>query len=323
MNKKYSIEVPIYSSSIKHLIELNQLEDIDIVMYGGVPNSPLNGGRLNLVLDGLFIWNRFFLRLTKKQLSKALSNFYSTITKANQNGIPFRIAYTNMFISHEELNEENLYSVKWLVESSQKYGVKNGVIIYNKLLEDFIRQKYGDKLVYVSSLTKYFSPHKILTPQETLSMYLEDSRRFDFITITPQDSRRENLLKDLLRDSKCGIIALCNSYCAYHCKSYYHYECFSHYNKKSLLTIDYTGMNFLATAFTFFMRQGYKCPTSILVFPPLRNASFKKITKMQLNAGIVNFKLGRGLGMDFLNKLVSLILEFNEKKKKQKTRRFI
>jgi len=312
MNKKYSIEVPIYSSPMEHLIKLNRLEDIDIVMYGGVPDSPFNGGRVNSTLDGLFIWNRFSLRLTKNQLSKALASFYNTIREANQNGISFRVAFTNMFISRQELNKENLYPLKWLVESSQKYGVKNGVIIYNKLLENLLRQIYQDKLVYVSSLTKYYSPHKILTPQETLSMYLEDSRGFDFISITPQDSRRENILKDLLRDSKCGIIALCNSYCANQCNSYYHYECFSHYNKKSLLAVEYTGISLLATAFTFFIRQGYKCPTSMLVFPPLRNAKFKKNTKMQLNAGIVNFKLGRGLGMNFLNKLVSLILEYKE-----------
>ena len=312
MNKKYSIEVPIYSCPMEHLIKLNQLEDIDIVMYGGVPNSPFNGGRVNSTLDGLFIWNRFSLRLTENQLSKVLASFYNIITKANQNGISFRVAFTNMFISRRELNKENLYPLKWLVESSQKYGVKNGVIIYNRLLEDLLRQITQDKLVYVSSLTKYYSPDKMLTPQETLSMYLEDSRRFDFISITPQDSRRENILKDLLRDSKCGIIALCNSYCAYHCNSYYHYECFSHFNKKSLLAAGSTGIGLLATAFTFFMRQGYKCPTRMLIFPPLRNARFKKIARMQLNAGVVNFKLGRGLGMNFLDKLVSLISEFKK-----------
>jgi hypothetical protein len=312
MNKKYLIEVPIYSSSIKHLIELNQLEDIDIVMYGGVPNSPLNGGRLNLFLDELFIWNRLFFRLTKKQLSKALSNFYNIVTKANQNSIPFRIAYTNMFISQEELNEENLYPVKWLVESSQKYGVKNGIIITNKLLEDFIRQTYGDKLVYVSSCTKYYSPDKILTPHETLSMYLEDSLKYDFIVMTPQDSRRENLLKDVLRGSKCRVTAICNCWCAYNCNSYYHYKSFSNMNKKSLLTIGYTGFPFLADALTFTMLWGYKCPVSLAALNPFRNAHIKKTAKMQLDAGIVNLKLGRGLGADFLDRLVSLILEFKE-----------
>lgn len=310
MNKKYLIEVPIYSSSIEHLIELNQLEDIDIVMYGGVPNSPLNGGRLNVFLDELFIWPRFFLRLTKKQLSKALSNFYNIVAKANQNSIPFRIAYTNMLISHEELNEENLYPVKWLVESSQKYGVKNGIIITNKLLEDFIRQKYGDKLVYVSSCTKYYSPDKILTHHESLSMYLEDSLKYDFIVMTPQDSRRENLLKDVLRGSKCGVTAICNSFCAYNCNSYYHYKCFSNMNKKSLLTMGYSGFPILADALTFYMRRGYKCGYCLSLFQPFRNAYIEKIAKMQLESGIVNFKIGRGLGSDFLDRLVSLILKF-------------
>ncbi|OGX18792.1 MAG: hypothetical protein A3K83_02520 [Omnitrophica WOR_2 bacterium RBG_13_44_8b] len=310
MNKKYAIEVPIYSSSIEHLIELNRLEDIDIVMYGGVPNSVLNGGRLNLFLDGLFIWNRLLFSLTKKQLSKALSKFYNAVTKANQNGIPFRIAFTNMFVSQEELNEENLYPVKWLVESSQKYGVKNGIIITNKLLEDFIRQKYKDKLVYVSSCTKYYSPDKVLTPQETLSMYLEDSLKYDFIVMTPQDSRRENLLKEVLRASMCGVTAICNCWCAFKCNSYHHYKCFSNINKKSLLNIGYTSFPFLVNAITFQMLRGYKCPLFLALFQPFRNVHIEKTAKMQLAAGIVSFKVGRGLGADFLDRLVSLILEF-------------
>ncbi|MCX5681497.1 MAG: hypothetical protein NT079_04380, partial [Candidatus Omnitrophica bacterium] len=107
MNKQYTIEVPIYSSPLEHLIELNRLKDINIAMYGGVPNSPLNGGRYNHSLDGLFLWDKLSFSVTKNQLSRALSNFYKTLTKANQNNIPFRLAYTNMFICNEELNEEN------------------------------------------------------------------------------------------------------------------------------------------------------------------------------------------------------------------------
>jgi len=307
MNKKYSIEVPIYSSPIEYLIKLNQLKDIAIVMYGGVPNSPLNGGRNNFTLDKLSLYDRFFFSLTKKQLSRALSKFYETLAKANQNGISFRLAYTNMFISNEELNEENLYPVNWLVESSKKYGVKNGLILNNKLLENCIRQKYGDKLVYVSSCTKYVSPHKILTPRETLSMYLEDSGKYDFICITPQDSRRENLIKDVLRDSKGGIIAICNSYCSNNCNSYYHYEHFSKENKKSLLTMGMVGI--LTSSFAFVVPR---LPTCSAFRQAFRKMNIKKTAGMQLNAGIVNFKLGRGFGDNLIGPLVSLILKFEK-----------
>jgi hypothetical protein len=304
MNKKYTIEVPIYSSPIEHLIELNQLKDIGIVMYGGFPNSPLNGGRYNYNLDGLFIWDRLFYRLTKKQLSKALSSFYKTVTKANENNIPFLFAFTNMFVSDEESNDENLYPVKWLVESSRKHRVKNGLIIYNQLLEGRIRQKYGDELIYISSCTKYVSPHKILTPRETLSMYLEDSVKYDFVTLTPQDSRRENLIKDAVRASKGKFIAICNSYCSDNCNSYYHYEYMSNENKKSLLAVG--DINILAGAFAFLVPRALTCSTFHQIF---RKVNIEKIARMQLDAGIVNFKLGRGLGANLIDQLVSLIRE--------------
>ncbi|MFH0940925.1 MAG: hypothetical protein V1840_03625 [Candidatus Omnitrophota bacterium] len=307
MNKKYSIEVPIYSSPIEHLAKLNRLEDIDIVLYGGAPNSPLNGGRFNYVLDGLFLWDRPFFALTKRQLSRVFAKFYETLTKANQNGISFRLAYTNMFISQEELNEENLYPVKRLVASSEKYGVKNGIILNNKLLEDRIRQMYGDKLVYVGSCTKYVSSHKLLTPGETLSMYLNDSGKYDFICLTPQDSRREGLLQDVLRESKSGIIAICNSYCADRCNSYYHYAYTSKENKKSLLSVGL--IDTIAAAFKFILPRALTCSAFRQSFCKM---DIKTIAEMQLDAGIVNFKLGRGLGANLIDRLVSLIRDFKE-----------
>lgn len=312
MDKKYTIEAPIYSSSIEHLIKLNRLKDIGIIMYGGVPNSPLNGGRHNFSLDGLFIWNKLFFGLTKRQLSKALNNFYKTLTLANENNIPFLIAFTNMFVSRDELNEENLYPVRWLVEASQKYGVKNGIILNSKILEDAIREKYNDKLLYVSSCTKYVSPHKILTPRETLKMYLKDSVNHDFVTLTPQDSRRESLIKDVLRDSRSKIIAICNSYCSDSCNSYYHYEYTSKENKKSLLTAK--ELRILADIFAFIIPRASKCSAFRY---PLWKASNEKIATMQLNAGIVNFKLGRGLGADLIDQLVSQIIKFEESRKER------
>ena len=307
MSKKYSIEVPLYSSHIEHLAKLNRLEDIDIVLYGGAPNSPLNGGRFNYSLDGLFLWDKPFFSLTKRQLARVLDKFYRTLGQANQNGISFRLAFTNMFVSQEELNEENLYPVKWLVASSQKYGVKNGVILNNKFLEDRIRQMYGDKLVYVSSCTKYVSLDKLLTPAETLGMYLSDSGKYDFICLTPQDSRRAGLLKDVLRDAKSGIIAICNSYCADRCNSYYHYAYTSKQNKKSLLS---TGLiDTIAGAFMFILPRVFTCSAFRQSFCKM---DIKTIVKMQLDAGIVNFKLGRGLGAGLIDRLISLIRNFKE-----------
>jgi hypothetical protein len=308
MNKKYSIEVPAYSAPIDHLIKINRLKEIEIVLYGGVPNSPLNGGRFNYNLDGVLIWNRFLFSLTEKQFKKTLAFLYETITKANQGNISFRIAFTNMFVSDKELNSENLYPVKFLVESSQKYGVKNGLILNNKRLEDFIRQKYGDKLAYVSSCTKYVSPQKILRPDETLPMYTDDSAKYDYVCLTPQDSRRANLIKDVLGASKGNIIAIANSYCSDQCNSFHHYVYMSQENKKTLLAFRNTGI--LARTIGFIIPRATTCSA---FRQPFSRMDVKKIAGMQLNAGIVNFKLGRGFGANLIDELVSLILESEKK----------
>ena len=297
----------MYASSLDHLIELNQLDAIRIIMYGGFPDSPLNGGRFNYSLDGFFLYDRLFFRLTEKQLSKLRDTFDKTVTRANQNRIPFLIAYTNMFVGQDELNEENLKPVQRLVESGQKYGVKNGVILNNKLLEETLRQRYGEELLYVSSCTKYVSPDRILSPQETLRLYLADSGTYDYIVVTPQDSRREKLLKDVLRESKGEVIAICNSYCANACNSYHHYAFMSRENKKSLLDIRIQEV--VAGAIRFIAPRVTTCSSIRHVFCKVNS---KDIAKMQLKAGIVNFKLGRGLGDHSLDQLVSLILEFQK-----------
>ncbi len=304
MHKKYTIEVPIYSSPLKHLIKLNRSKDINIIIYGGAPDSPLNGGRLNYSLDGLFIWNRIFFRLTRSQLRGATKKFYQILSKANENGIQFFLAFTNMFVSPDELNEENLRPVKWLVESYKKHGVKNGIIINNEILEGFIRKSYGDNLFYVSSCTKYVSPHKLLSPSETLKMYLKDSSEYDFVVLTPQDSRRENLIKDVVRQAKCGVIAICNSYCANRCNSYYHYEYTSKMNKKSINCIG--NISTFLGAFNFTIKRALNCSAFL---QPFRAGNIENIAEMQLNSGITNFKLGRGFGDKFLDHLVSLIEE--------------
>jgi len=317
MNKKYTVEVPIYASPVEHLVKLNRLEGIQIVMFGGVPNSPLNGGRFNYGLDGFFLWNRLFFNLTRSQLSKISSNFYKVVTEANQGGIPFYIAFTNMFVSQEELNEENLAPVARLVASSKKYGVKNGVILNNKLLEDFLRRKYGDSLLYVSSCTKYYSPRKILTPRETLSMYLRDSGAYDFICLTPQDSRRQDLIKDVLAESKSKITAICNTYCGDRCNSYHHYAFISKENKRRLLASGakeilsgaFQMIDIIGRAFAFIIPRTLTCTAFRTQFCPV---DIKKFLWMQLNAGVTNFKLGRGFGDRSIDLVVSLIRKFEE-----------
>jgi len=307
MKKKYTIEVPLYSCPIDNMIKINKSKKINIIMYGGIPNSPLNGGRFNYSLDGIILWNRFFYRLSRNQFQKVLANFHKMITKANQNNIPILFALTNMFINNEELNEKNLSPIKWLLESSQKHKIKNGLILNNGLLENFIRKNYGNSFDYISSCTKYVSPEKILTFQETLPMYQRDCPKYNFVVLTPQDSRRENLIKKIIPAHQKKIIAICNSYCANNCNSYYHYKYMSEENKKSLLTV--TNNETLCSTLHFVKQQALKCS---LFRNPFLKIKIDKIVNMQLQAGVVNFKIGRGLGSNVLRPLISLINNFEK-----------
>lgn len=302
MEKKYTIEVPIYSNPLPRLIEINHDQDIGIIMYGGVPDSPFNGGRLNYCLDGVDLNNRSFPQLDKDQLEKISEKFFRTVEEANRNGLPFFYALTNMYVSAEELNEKNLQPLHRLVKWGQTYGVKNGAILYNGLLEDRVRRLFGDQLTYVSSCTKYVSPLKILSPAETLDMYIRDSERYDYVVMTPQDSRRESQIKRVLAASRCPVIAICNSYCSYACNSYYHYDYSSKENKKSLLRIRL--WDILTGSCRFFIPRAFTCSAVRLMFRPV---DLENITRMQLAAGITHFKLGRGYGSERIDQLVALL----------------
>jgi hypothetical protein len=310
--KKYTIEAPIYSDSMECFAEVNRIDNIGVILYGGVPDSPLNGGRPNFMLDGIFLFDRLFLRLTRKQLSKLTSRFYDTVTSANQNNIPFFVTLTNIFIEDEELTEENLYPLQFLVESSQKYGVKNGVILNNKRLEEAVRQRHGDRLVYTSSCTKYFWPHKILSPLDTQNMYQEDSGKYDYIVLTPQDSQRKRVIKNVMRSNKSGIVAVCNVFCSTSCNSYGHYELFSRLNKKSLLTI--RPAVDLACAVKFGVSKIFKCPYARTLF---FGQKIKANIELQLQTGVTNFKLARLSKVPSIGTIVSLIQEYENKKKKE------
>jgi len=305
MSKHYTIEVAVNAQPIEHLAKLNGVNGIHISVYGGIPDSPLNGGRNNFLLDNYLVFGRFLFSISTDQLSLALKRFYENIEKANSKGIPYYLALTNMFVSQKELTPENMYPVDRLVEISRKYGVKNGLTLYSKVLEDHIRNKYGDELVYISSCTKYTVPERILSPKETLKMYLEDAQKYDYVVLTPQDSRREQLMVEAAKEHPQKIMAICNSYCLNSCNCYQHYELFSKENKKSLLTIK--AGDVLINSMLFMVPRLTNCSALTEAF---RKSNYKEIALMQLRSGIVNFKLGRGFGEDFLDQLVGIISDF-------------
>ncbi|MFA5260891.1 MAG: hypothetical protein WC450_06660, partial [Candidatus Omnitrophota bacterium] len=112
------------------------------------------------------------------------------------------------------------------------------------------------------------------------------------------------LIKDVLQESRCGVIAICNSYCANACNSYHHYAFTSRENKKSILTIRMKDV--IPDSIRFIAPRLTTCTSIRHVFWKVNPLP---IAKMQLKAGIVNFKLGRGLGEHSLDQIVDLIME--------------
>jgi hypothetical protein len=304
VKKTYRIEVPMYAYSIRHLTGLKRRNDnIEIIIYGGVPDSPLNGGRPNFILDGLLLFDRLFFSLNERQLSRLMSKFYRTLEEANKAGIPFFFACTNLFIDENELTEKNLSPFKKMEELGRKYGLKNGVIVNNKLLEDYLRRTYGDRFIYVSSCTKYVSPVRVLSYKDTLQMYIEDSRNYDFVVMTPQDSQKEGSIKQLIEAVGASkVLTISNAYCGCHCNSYYHYEYTSKINKETLVGIN--SMHIVKDAFKFSIPKLRTCPVPCNIWSMTR---CRRLAAMQVQSGVVNFKLGRGMGQGSIGKIISLI----------------
>jgi len=290
------------------LAEISRRGPVSLMLYGGFPDSPLNGGRLNFTLDGCTHPGQPLapemlqdLSFNRELLAWAKAEFYSTVEEANRNQIAFNLSFTNYFVEEEEINNANLEPVDRLVELGAKHGVCNGIIINSALLEARLRSRHPGSLRYISSCTKYVSPDKLLSPSETIHLYRQDIDRYDFITLTPQHSRDRFVMDRIPERHRDKVIAIVNSYCARGCNSYWHYELISHENKKSLL--NYTIQDLTVSAANFSKRYA-RCPA---LTHRHRDMRLKEKVCRQLGAGIINFKIGRGLGANCLDELVGIL----------------
>jgi hypothetical protein len=296
----YTIEVPYNLEPLDNIIDIHENTNLNIIVYGGYPNSPFNGGRNNFVLDGykpagikdpLEIYTQIFAGNGLHIVTEAKEFFEESVRKVNFNGIAFHIVYTNMFFTENELNKDSIYPVEYLVEMGEKYNVKNGIVINNVNLETKIRELFGDKLHYVSSCTKYYDQERIIPTNEIIQRYIEDAQRFDYVVITPQDSKKERIMRILNKKCPDKIMAVSNVLCGHNCNSYWHYDYISKENKKSL--INASPENFMKTIQSFQMAYGTNCKAD----KPINHDSYNKdLVQKQLSAGITHFKIARGAG---------------------------
>jgi len=298
---KISMEIPLHIYPLCELVELGGHHPLQISLYGGFPDSPLNGGRLNVVLDGRREGVERTARPSEQTVADAREAFFETIEAANRQGIECLLAFTNIFIEEDELNDENLAPVDWLARIGRTHGVRNGVILNNDRLTEHLRRTHGGELRFVSSCTRYFTPERILTPLDTLPQYLEDAERYDLVTITPQDSRRVDVLEILVEKIPGSFVAIGNSYCDDGCNSYHHYEALSRMNKKPIGARGFADVLDLTLDVAVHSMQ---CP---LITGAIEHLDVAGITSMQISNGVTHIKLGRGRGAERVREIVEVI----------------
>jgi hypothetical protein len=287
---------------LARLTEIRESHGIDVVLYGGFPDSPLNGGRANFALDDAPTTSGRRPKLSPETLAEARRSFFQTVEEANCRGFAFLAALTNPLVDQDELTAENLAPVEWLISCSRRHGVRNGVIVNNPLLETRLRETHGRDLRYVSSCTRYFEADRILTPRDTIPRYLADAERYDLVIVTPQDSRREPVLRELSRRIPGRFATICNAYCADDCNSYHHYLATGRDNKRPLL--EYRVSDMLSTALDV---SGH-CPSCPVLTGEVHRMDFRETARRQLAAGVRNLKIGRGFGDDLLEHVVDVVL---------------
>ena len=299
-----TLEVPLCCKPLPLLARLQGLGFLRLVLYGGFPGSPINGGRVNQGFDGLVPAAEASALLAAggeaalgDLLGRARAAFYARAEAANTAGLPLYLAFTSMLVSARELDEE-LAPVARLVELGAAHGVKNGVIFYDDGLASRLRQRFGEGLALVSSCTRHFLSDRLLSRSERLARYLADAERADRVVLTHQDSRDAGLMRELVPQLGERLVAICNTYCAAACNSYDHYLMLSEGNK--LRPGDLAGM--LAGALRFHRRAGAVCTVPLCA----ADLPLAEHVERQLACGVRAFKLGRGAGDDRLDELVGL-----------------
>jgi hypothetical protein len=298
---RFFLEIPIHSVPLSRLVEIEDRHPVSFILYGGFPDSPLNGGRANFSLDGSVTRQDGTVALSPETLAAARRRFFATVKEANRRGIAFLLAFTNMLVCEEELTADNLAPVEWIARTGSRHGVLNGVIVNSPALERRLRSSYGRDLQYVSSCTRYFRKDRILSPAETTELYIADSQRYDLVVVTPQDSRRKRVLAALSKKIPNRFAAISNSYCADDCNSFHHYLATSEENKKSLLEYGFSDVLDVAN------RVCAHYPSCPVATGGVERLDVRRTTRVQLSTGVTHFKVGRGIGEDGFDDVVGLL----------------
>lgn len=184
-------------------------------IYGAPGNSIWNGGRL---VRGAY---------TRQELEN------SCIFATDMN-IPIRFTFTNCLIENKHLNDTYCNMILDIFNTG-----KNEIICNSPILEQYLRNKYGNNYKYISSTTKRLNNKQDQTKEIEKDYYL--------IVIDYDYNNDDEYLKQLEPKSKIEI--LCNAVCKSNCPNRkQHYEnisrCQLDYNPQGLMMCDDSVKNF-------------------------------------------------------------------------------
>lgn len=212
-------------------------------IYGAPGNAIWNGGRL---IRGIY---------TKQELENA-RDF------AKENNIPIRFTFTNCLLEEKHLNDTYCNLILDIFNTGN-----NEIICNSPLLEQYLRNKYGNSYRYISSTTKRLNNKQ---QQE------EEIKKDYYLIVLDYDFNNNNeYLKQLEFKNKIEI--LCNAVCKPKCPNRS-----EHYKNISRCQLDYNPQGLIM------------CEDSVKSFYEIMNSdafiSKEKIEELTA-MGFSNFKL--------------------------------
>lgn len=240
-------------------------DNVKIGSIYGSPTAIWNGGRLVL-----------HLHPTKEELEgiRDMMQHYN---------IPVRFTFTNSMLEEKHLHDTFCNLILKIFDTGN-----NEIICNLPLLENYIREKYGDRYKYISSTTKR------LLKQDDQKAEIE--KDYHLIVLDYDYNKNFGFLKSIKNKDKCEI--LCNPVCASRC---------------ALRAEHYT--NISKCQLEFGLSNLQKCPhiTADTLWGAMQQSNYigpEDINKY-IDMGFSNFKLeGRGMNpLDFIETLTHYLIK--------------
>ena len=157
----------------------------------GTPGGIWNGGRVN--------WNLFSKKNVLEDIKNAMASF----------NIPVRFTFTNCLIEQSHLNDAYCNMILEVFNNG-----RNEIICNKEILENYIREKYGNRYKYISSTTKR------LTNEQS---QLEEVEKDYYLIVLDYDYNKNfSFLEKIENKEKCELLcnAVCRPKCPFRVKHY-------------------------------------------------------------------------------------------------------